>query len=348
MNTIPLTPIQPVCASANSEAIQYAQVSRVDQETSERQTPNSDAADVKGKHIAQRSVSQWVNYGKPEDWDREFEAAVLKAVRSIKKGSLDSKNIIKFFQKVRFKIASKRENICAERFGERRDYHDIGSTVLHYTKMYRTHPAYGYALERAVKIPYDKKYFLELESDIGRYWSAIAFFGSGAKSSLRYGLVLGYINDKSIPLTQYVFCQKSELRCDQSEVWFGEGDENFIGENKESGLWIHAEREQIPAVLSFIESLIDKAFNGNLTVIPRIHWWYVHLAPTSRGSGGTAEMITNTLCRLHGVDLPPWKEGVAPSIEVLLEPNEEKFCANYHELFAFDREDLKELFKSTD
>ena len=348
MNTIPSTSIQPICASANSEDTQYAQASRIDQGTSGRQTPYSDAADVKGKHIAQRSVSQWVNYGDPEDWDREFEVAVLKAVERIKEGSLDSKNIIKYFQKVRFKIASKRKNICAEKFGERRDCHDKDRMILHYTKMYRTHPAYGYALERAVKIPYDEKYFLELQSDIGRYWSAIAFFGSGAKSSLRYGLVLGYINDKPIPLTQYVFCQKSEFKCDQSEAWFGEGDENFIGENKESGLWIHAEREQIPALLSFIESLIDKALNGNLTVIPRIHWWYVHLAPTSRGSGGTAEMITNTLCRLHGVDLPPWKKSVAPSIEVLLEPDEEKFCANYHELFAFGREDLKELFKKAD
>lgn len=56
-------------------------------------------------------------------------------------------------------------------------------------------------------------------------------------------------------------------------------------------------------------------------------------------------MITNTLRRLHDLDLPLWKDGVVPSIETLLEPNEEKYSTRYHELFAQDQEYLKMRFK---
>ena len=154
----------------------------------------------------------------------------------------------------------------------------------------------------------------------------------------------GFIDGKPIPLTQYIFCPRTyDHRRYESESWFGMGDNNYIGDNKESGIWLHTGREQIPIVLEHIEELIDKAIAGDLSVIPRIHWWYVHLAPTWRGSGGIAEMITNTLCRLNGVCLPEWKQGVAPSIEVLLEPNEEKFCRNYHKLFEYEKS-LKDIF----
>ena len=101
----------------------------------------------------------------------------------------------------------------------------------------------------------------------------------------------------------------------------GEGDKNYIGKNKESCFWLHPDRNLIPDVIEHIDSLISKALDGDLSVIPSIHWWYVHLSPTCRGSGGIAEMITNTLCRYHNLDLPPWRDAVAPSVETLLEPN---------------------------
>ena len=352
MNTTPsVSGTQSIHASSSREDTQYVQKFQSKEQASAKQISGSEGASpgVKGKHIAQRSVSRWVNYGNPDDWDREFETAVLSAVESIKKGDLHIKNIVEHFQRVRFQIAFKRKNKSAEKFGARRDYRKKGSSIVHYTKNHFKNSFYGYASERALKIPYDGKYFLELQGDVGKLWLNKAYQDQAASVDfLRYGLVQGYIDEKPIPLTQYIFCQKQEPICTKSESWFGESSKSYIGENNESSLWVHTAREQIPFVLEYIKNLIDKALNGNLTVIPRIHWWYVHLAPSRRGSGGTVEMITNTLCRLHGVDLPPWKEGVAPSVEVLLEPNEEKFCANYHELFAFDQEDLKELFKKPD
>ena len=100
----------------------------------------------------------------------------------------------------------------------------------------------------------------------------------------------------------------------------------------------------IQPVIKHIYQLIDNAKSGNFNAIPRIHWWYVHLAPVKKGPGGIAEMIVTALCEYHGLTLPSWKEGVAPSVEVLLEPNEEKFCANYHALFDRENQRLKVFF----
>uniref|UniRef100_UPI00214922CE hypothetical protein n=1 Tax=Endozoicomonas sp. YOMI1 TaxID=2828739 RepID=UPI00214922CE len=83
---------------------------------------------------------------------------------------------------------------------------------------------------------------------------------------------------------------------------------------------------------------------GDLSVIPRIHWWYVHLAPTVRGPGGTVEMIIHALCAANGYYLPGWAKGIAPSIEVLVEPNEDAFCQNYHQLFEAHQGALQMLF----
>ena len=113
-----------------------------------------------------------------------------------------------------------------------------------------------------------------------------------------------------------------------------------------SALWLHTDKSQHDKVMSHIYKLIDRVIEGDMTVIPKIHWWYVHLAPTCRGSGSIAEMTVNTLCRLHGIDLPPWKKDIAPALEVLLEPNEDRFCRNYYKLFA--DESLKGRFDSNE
>ena len=168
MNTISsVSGVRKLRASTNEDILPQ-QETVINKLTPVRQSPIDGTGGIKGKHIAQRSVSDWINYGDPADWDREFEIAVLTAVERIKKGSLDSRNIIKHFQEIRFQIACKRENVFAEQFGLRRDCHEQEMMLLHYTKIYRTNPAYGYALERAVIIPYDGKYFVELKNDVGK------------------------------------------------------------------------------------------------------------------------------------------------------------------------------------
>ena len=339
----------PVVSSKNQHAINQSinDESQSSQTEVARQIPEEAIADVRGKHIAQRVVSQWLNYGDPKEWDFEFEKEVLGAVNLIKDNILKAKHIIFHFETARFRIAFVRKNQDAALFGLRRDNLNAELKTVCSTVMNRQHGAYGYALERAVNIPYDEKYFVESQSDNGKLWSEQCFYSKGAKSFLRYGLVNGYIDDKPIPLTQYIFCRRGDYKCKVSEEFFGNSDKDYIGDNNESGIWLHPDIKQIPIVYKHIESLIDKAISGDLSVIPNIHWWYVHLAPTCRGSGGIAEMITNSLCRLHDLDLPPWQDGVAPSIETLLEPDEEKYCAHYHELFADNQEQLKMRFQKT-
>lgn len=313
--------------------------------------PKMEGAGVEGKHIAKRDVSQWIYYGDPKDWDLEFESAVLDAVEKIKSGTLKASGLVKHFENVRSAIAQKRGNPKSRLFGLRRnDYTRPNSSCsCLFTRINHQSKAFGYALERAVIIPYDGKYFVEVRSDGGKFWEKKFYYRSGATGELDYGLVQGYIDGAPIPLTQYVFCPRTEYhRKSEVEDWFGSSDDDYFGDNKESAIWLHTAGEQIPHVLSHIDKLIDKALTGDLSVIPRIHWWYVHLTPTWRGSAGIAEMLTNTLCRLYDVDLPPWKDGVAPSVEVLLEPNETRFCSSYHLLFAQEQEKLQTLFESTD
>jgi len=296
----------------------------------------------KGKHLAQRSVSQWIHYGDPNVWDREFERAVLDAVDLINARRLILPNIIKHFEKKRSKIEHKRNHGFFKDFGSRR----TNSKATHCTLIKTTSKAYGYSLERALKIPFDIKYFLDLQSKAGKQWVDNVFPAKLYKTQFRYGLVQGFIGSKPIPLTQYIFSPREHSRKMEIEQWFGGSESNYIGDKKESGIMIHTGVEQIPRTLKHIEQLINKALDGDLTIIPRIHWWYVHVSPDCRGSGGVAEMITNTLCRLNNVDLPAWADGVAPSIEVLLEPDEKKFCSNYHKLFKNKQAELQQHFNT--
>lgn len=107
----------------------------------------------------------------------------------------------------------------------------------------------------------------------------------------------------------------------------------------------HPHRKTIPVVMPHVHQMIDKAIAGDLSQIPRIHWWSVHLAPVFRRPGGIAEMITNAICRLHGIDLPSWKKDIALCVEVLLESDVDNFCKNYHNLFSVAQETFKEIFQ---
>ena len=134
-----------------------------------RQIPNaaiastsSDAnvsVDVKWKHIAQRKASERFNYGFPENLDTQFEAAAVENIESIREESFlaSGSTIIRHFELTRFQIAAKRGNVEAQLFGLRGDsfrQHQNAKTV-YVTQMRYKNEAYGYALKRAVKIPYD-------------------------------------------------------------------------------------------------------------------------------------------------------------------------------------------------
>ena len=348
----PLMDLSPLHPSGGQSPVSVTSGEEPSSPTAELVEPDrtvQDARDVSlyppDKHLAQRPVEEWEDYGCLGSgiWSQLFEQSVLEAKKRVAEDDWTAKDLISFFETRRGEIAQKRKTKATNEFGVRRDRpEDAEKNILTSTFLYSRH--YFHGMERAVSLPYDGKNFLEKDdSDLAQLFRERF---RGHLKSLRYGLVQGYIDGEGIPLTQYVFCprNKRHRRC-ESEDWFGKKDEFYLGQNRESAIWLHTDKKLISRVMEHIESLADKGLKGDLTVIPKIHWWYVHLAPTHRGSGGIAEMLTNTICRLHGVDLPAWETGVAPSVEVLLEPDEERFCQNYHQLFSENRDYLKERFQ---
>ncbi len=304
----------------------------------EPEIPQPQDIEYQGKHIAQRSVAKWNSlYGDPKIWDDMFEYAVVNATKKLKSGEMGSRELVTYLSDLRGTIAAVQKNSAANKFGQKR--------VENTCTLIRKNNIYGYALDRAVNINYDENFSAECIYNIIKWLGkALGPFTKG----FRYGVVLGSIKGETISLTQYIYCPFSHF--DVLKKVFGYEPDNYvlgIASRPESVVWLHTDPKKINKVMEHIYSLVDKALTGDLTTIPRIHWWYVHLSPDCRGSGGIAEMITNTLCRLHGYDLPAWNQGIAPSVEVLLEPNEEKFCENYHKLFACGHDDLRKIFTDT-
>ena len=202
-------------------------------------------------------------------------------------------------------------------------------------------PAYRYAISRAVKTEPNDQDYIEIFD----------------KNDLKVREIRGVIDGKAVALTRLELWRcplKENHRFRVTHMnWYKPActeytNEHFakIGDTFYCPVWVSPDGEEtIPTVMPYIYKLIEKAIAGDLSQIPKIHWWYVQLAPVVRGPGGIAEMITNAICRLHRIDLPSWKEGIAPSVEVLLEPNEERFCQNYHRLFSAGQDQLEKIFK---
>ncbi len=274
----------------------------------------------KSQHTAQRG--EWLDYGNENDWNLEFEKSVNDAVTRIRHDELTPKSLISHLAGERHRIALKRENPDSQKFGARRDEcPQLFLNEICYTPLRAERNCYGYALQKAIEIECDGNNYADSMGENGAIWyqylcdvrqGKISGFENNRKCefTFRYGLVQGFINQKPIPLTQYVFCPRIQNnKIAECEEFFDVFDESYIGESEESAIWLHTSVKQIEPVLSHIETLVGRALKGDLTVTPRIHWWYVHLAPTWRGSGGIAEMLVHTLCKLHGHILPPWKEG---------------------------------------
>ena len=306
------------------------------QEVTTNKIPKPKRTAIEGKHIAKRPVGKWPDYGDPNIWDEQFEYTVEQIVDDLKNNKIDGNGIVNLCERSRNRIATLRNNPKSEMFGVRRD----GKL---YTPLLKNNFAYGYALERAVNLKYNHECYVEKQSKIGEEWVQ-EYFARFCKAP-RYGLVQGRIGDETIPLTQFIFCHHIPVA--YSELLFGHERDYIVGIKgyPESAIWLHSDSSLISKVMPHIHQMIDKAINGDLTQIPRIHWWYVQLAPTWRGPGGIAEMITNSICRYHDIDLPGWGEGIASSVEILLEPDEENFCKKYHTLFEVDQDKLREIFQ---
>ena len=312
-----------------------------------------------------------MDYGDPNLWSELFEESVLYSMSQIETyPRIRPKEITEYFEAKAGEIAEKRQNPEYRSFGIRRDVMQQSGEIfskldrtrerIHCTPLHKNN-YHGYALERALSLPYSDHFINKcgkngttfksrLDNECTRLAEGSFTLdkkpASLVKNSFTYGLVQGMCRGKIIPLTQYIFSihvQKAEI-----ERYFGSPYNNayiFYKGEWRSALCLHTSNTLIPRCMEHIHDLIKQALEGDLTVIPNIHWWYVHTAPVYRGSGGIAEMVVNTLCRLHGIDLPAWAKGVAPAVEALLEPDESRYAENFHKLFAENNEELKKKFR---
>ena len=288
------------------------------------------------KHIVRKDKTQWINYGSESVWENGCEAAINTASKQMQDKRLTARNLVDFLMLVRGTIELVRDNPCALLFGRIR----LGYAR---TSIKATNPAYGFGLKRALKLKFDGKYYKNELSLIGADF--VSEKGRFNKN-ISFGLVKYRINGEYVGLSQYLFCTR--VRRYEIEEVFGYNDDDYIlsasGEKK-SGLIYHSDHQVIAYVMEHIYELIDLAIYGDLRQLPKIHWLFVHLAPTPRGSGGIAEMIIKTICKYHGIELPRWKEDISPSMEILLEPNETKFSKNYYKLFE-DGKTMKHYFEA--
>ena len=289
----------------------------------------------KGKHTAKRPQEEWdnvLNYGDTSVWDKEFEQTVKECLRKMQQTDFKAEKMVDFCSERRRKMA-KKQGSCK--------WQDFGKKHKLYIVTFLSGPAYRYAISRAVKTEPNDQDYIEIFD----------------KNDLKAREIRGVIDGKAVALTRLELwrCPLKEnhrFRLAHMKSYKPActeyTNEHFakIGDTFYCPVWVSPDGEEtIPTVMPYIYKLIEKAIAGDLSQIPKIHWWYVQLAPVVRGPGGIAEMITNAICRLHRIDLPSWKEGVAPSVEVLLEPSEERFCQNYHRLFSAGQDQFEKIFE---
>lgn len=222
---------------------------------------------------------------------------------------MGSEDLIMHFEEKRGEIARNRDTRRDDAFGRRRPLLEA-PPVCTSLRNSENNP-YAYALGRALSIQCQKSYKNILGAHGRRYLDYIVpetKFCQEQRPYFRFGIVKGFIGDIEVPLTQTIILSLKKQYPNPSDrrggAEFGWSRTNYIGENEESAIWVHTDPEKIDIVMPHIQNLVERAVQGDLTVIPKIHWWYVHLAPTTRGPGGTAEILINTLCQLNEIELP--------------------------------------------
>ncbi|MGO0307827.1 hypothetical protein ACTL6P_14695 [Endozoicomonas acroporae] len=288
-------------------------------------------------HLVKRD--DWVSYGNPDVFNTEFRLFVDRFKDRIIQKNITAKDLIEEAIITRKNIEITRNNIEADDFGLlRNNLHNFClNTPLNTT--------YSCGKQRAVALTHNK-FFInhrtkEGENFVNHIASEYGLYPCEI-DNIHSGVVVGHAGNNKIYLTQIFTSPR--INNSGMSYYFGRYDEYYVGSDKRSALIIHTDPDQLSPGLQHIQGLIDQAMAGDLSVIPRIHWWYVHLAPTVRGPGGTVEMIIHALCAANGYYLPGWATGIAPSIEVLVEPNEEAFCRNYPTLFEAHQGALRMLF----
>ncbi|MBE8168667.1 MAG: hypothetical protein HAW66_09920 [Shewanella sp.] len=284
-------------------------------------------------HLA-KPPEDWSSYSdRPNTFNKLFTVSMYLIGLGLKNLNWKGKELLAFCQSFRRFIEETRNDLNANEFGFTKS-RPISQPL---TKCYATSIShsrfYKYCLPSVFNIKLQDSYQLisQYEDNVQTNPSSYrprAIYNESLFSvvGLACFVVVGVIEGKKIPLTEVAITPRNHFSMLKE-------DNTPAPKNIKACRWIHPNRKYHHIVMPHIHDMIDQAMKGNLSLIPHIHWWYIHLAPILRGPGGTIEMLIKSICQSHGVELPEWKIGIAPSIEVLLEPNEAVFCQNYHRLF---------------
>ncbi len=304
-----------------------------------------------------RRITPDFGYPQPERWNELFYGAAEKLYNELKK-DVPSEQLLLTCEALRSDIEKSRNN-SEDLYGQRINYQRLVKSYAFqdpsirkpHTLLYPRHTQlqniYAYAAKRAVSLETNDN-FVDFTSTLSDFYDKDG--NQEFTTGVRVSTVIGKAdNGKQIYLTGYTFIE-ADADSPLAKFYHQKFNNPTTAVRKENGkdelaIMNHGLPLEIPNALEQIHLLIDKARAGDTGAIPRIHWWYVHAAPIHRRPGGVAEMLVHTLCKQHGLELPAWKEDVAPSIEVLLEPNEKKFCENYHHLFEGDTDMLQQFFQ---
>ena len=109
--------------------------------------------------------------------------------------------------------------------------------------------------------------------------------------------------------------------------------------------WDHAPPESTPLVMEHIKEIYngldsykasskdEKTLSKINKDVAEIHWYFTQVMPYRNGSAGIADVLTKTIYESLGVQVSPWKKGIAPDLEALVTPLDE-FVKNYESYFT--------------
>lgn len=101
----------------------------------------------------------------------------------------------------------------------------------------------------------------------------------------------------------------------------------------------HTETVHIKEIMDYVQNdlypeALRESDRENLSkVLGKIFWWICQAKPWHYGDPSIAETLIRTIWSLKGFEQPEWAEGVIPWVEVINEPDVEKFSDNFHKLF---------------
>jgi hypothetical protein len=121
------------------------------------------------------------------------------------------------------------------------------------------------------------------------------------------------------------------------------------GEEVSSWEILHTSPQNAEEVMKHVEChlypelLKEKSHEILLEDLGRVFWWICQAKPWNLGDPSIAETLVRTILTVHGLESPPWKKNLIPWVEVMVEPDVNKFAKNFHLLFDWP-EDWQKTF----